>query len=653
MNTALVREQLRAGRKSLITASALIAGTMGLASFAVLLLTTQSAIGGGGYTFKGSVKIADTTEYGAVSATALNAMVADIEAAGDDATAGIDFDVDISTPGEEAWGNTTNLRIEALGGSPDWDSLLVGGEAPGAGEVVLRQIVADALDVGIGDSVVLAPSNAAVEPNSSESWEFEVSGISRGNTQGALEQWVPDAYTDWDGWQALTVAHQSTPPQASFQWNPPSATLDSYTDWVNYSEANNLAGLSGTFAIAALLAIAIGVATLAAAFALGRAQAQSRVQWVATARALGASRASVTRAALVEWALLTVTGGVAGVLLGYLGVVTVLAVQRAGAELPGLPTLPVVPTGWGLGLLAFGALLAGVVALIPALWSRTVEPAEAFKDSSPITERSGRHTVGNVILVSGFAVAVWVQHRSMTEYFATNGLWDDTAWTYWARPWTNAALSVVIFLLAIAIAARSLRAALRTLGRRLSRSGSATLASAGDVLASRAAGTAGLIVAPWAAVAAVIFNFNTVEFQGFSALRAHALLSAATLAVMLVVAHVASAASLGGASGDWKTRRALGLSLLDARRAAGVVHGISITAGVVLGSAAGAVVWFLVLGSVPGSGAPTAAFLYAIAVILIALPCIVAAGAIFAAAASRIVGGKERAAKTEERALAT
>lgn len=118
--------------------------------------------------------------------------------------------------------------------------------------------------------------------------------------------------------------------------------------------------------LVALLAGGIGImnVTLAAIF--------SRVKEIGVRRALGATPADILAQFLVEAALLGVTGGVAGVSLGIVGVHFLKMI----AERPGM-----IQLGWAqcAAAVVVGTLISAAFAAVPAWQASRLDPVEALR----------------------------------------------------------------------------------------------------------------------------------------------------------------------------------------------------------------------------------------------------------------------------------
>lgn len=120
--------------------------------------------------------------------------------------------------------------------------------------------------------------------------------------------------------------------------------------------------------------------------------------------ALGAGRGRLLRRALSETVILSGIGGALGLLLGWWGTKTLVALQPAGI-------LPVrqVPFGWSVLLYGFGAIVIAAVlfSLAPVLWTARRAPSDVLRDESrsASTGRRARRW-GEVLLVGQVTLAL-------------------------------------------------------------------------------------------------------------------------------------------------------------------------------------------------------------------------------------------------------
>jgi len=155
--------------------------------------------------------------------------------------------------------------------------------------------------------------------------------------------------------------------------------------------------LIGTTAFVLLIACA-NIANLL----LVRAGGQERE--AALRLALGAGRGRLLRRALSETVILSGIGGALGLLLGWWGTRTLLALQPAGI-------LPVrqVPFGWNVLLYGLGAIVVAAVlfSLAPVLWTARRAPSDVLRDESRSASTGLRaRRWGEVLLVGQVTLAL-------------------------------------------------------------------------------------------------------------------------------------------------------------------------------------------------------------------------------------------------------
>jgi putative ABC transport system permease protein len=138
------------------------------------------------------------------------------------------------------------------------------------------------------------------------------------------------------------------------------------------------------------------------------ARATLRKREIAIRASLGASRGRVVMQLLTESALLSLIGGVLGLLLGYLGVRVLLAVNPV--NLPRIDEHGAnVALDWRVLAFTLGiALLTGILfGLIPALSASRTDLASTFKEGSSRTGSSfGQNKARSILVVTEMALAL-------------------------------------------------------------------------------------------------------------------------------------------------------------------------------------------------------------------------------------------------------
>jgi hypothetical protein len=271
---------------------------------------------------------------------------------------------------------TRNLTVAMVWGQPDWDTILAEGTAPGPDDIVLPAEKARSLDVGIGDTVQVGHP---VERDDG-TWGFArdgdltVSGVSYDISP------YPVAYASHEQLPTFVAGYRAfgvTPPlvQGTVGWQHPSPELAPLTSMWG---APSLRTFGSTTALPWLLAGLFTAGAFVTAFTLGRAQAESRVRWVATAQALGARRSHLAGVAGLEWLAVGGAGALAGVGVGWLAVTWAHAHRMASVAAP--PPVGVsFPLVVGVLLLSLAAILSAAIVSVPTVLAMHVPPVTALK----------------------------------------------------------------------------------------------------------------------------------------------------------------------------------------------------------------------------------------------------------------------------------
>ena len=474
MIRVLAREQWRFQRMYIVWAAAIVAAAVGSATFASVSAATQGSLD----RYSGHMLMADAPHNAAALLTDLSSGAADsmksailmtsadlgrmIDKANADGARAYAYVSEgtalASSPGATASTvpeYTADLTVSAVWGDPDWHAILAEGTAPGPDDIVLPAETARALHVGIGDTIQLGhfDRTATFVPDA----PLTVSGLaydidlytSRG-----------PAYTSHEQLPMLTVANASgvfggSEPlaQALIGWQHPSTALDSLVyQW----EAPSMMTFGSTAALPWLLAALFTAGAIVTAFTLGRAQAQSRVKWVATARALGAKRSHLLGVAGLEWAIVGGAGAISGIALGWIA--TTWAHARRMASLAAAPPVAVsFPMLVVALLLSLAALLAAAIVAVPSVIAMRVSPTAALKPSAGADAMQLSRRVGFWPVPVLFAL-LWI---------ATAALNHNTSWY---MPALNLLATLATLVAGIAVLVESCRALVRTTARRLARS---------------------------------------------------------------------------------------------------------------------------------------------------------------------------------------
>lgn len=319
----------------------------------------------------------------------------------------------------------------ALEGPDLWESLLAAGKAPETGEVVLTASLASDLGLDLGDTVEVG----GLEYNGSA-----VSPTPDGEDESPNRQWsagervlVGLAYDEalWRAgtWFLPTVYFSVNDPyvirdaSAAVQWplglaNPVTATVAWETSTPatlsTFPEAqhSNGVGARGTTPLLPVwLAVILAGGVLVTATATGRAQAQQRAKWTATARALGATRGTVAAATVVEGIVMGLVGAALGLACGVAAAQWQLSTIYATLTAP--PPISLQVTLAQVISITLGCLVLGLtVTGLPAVLSSRIPPAAALQATKAVdeVEFSRRVTIWPVVagwLVAG-GVVVWI-----------------------------------------------------------------------------------------------------------------------------------------------------------------------------------------------------------------------------------------------------
>jgi hypothetical protein len=419
----LVREQVRAQRAALIWTALVVAAAVGFSTYASVVGATHAAIDeyrlalSPGQAPHGA--LVQLTDLGAqaqgiddsstpTTTAVLADQLAQSNAAGSDAWAAAStrWGAVATVNGQGSGSRAADIIVMATWGATPWDAILAEGRAPLAGEVAIPAGVARDLHVGIGDSVRLTQYGGAhtgpdVATQTISGLTYDVDGS---------QPW-PEAPLYLNGADAALVAAldgMPGPPSdsitATVGWSTPGADLGtpSPAAW----EVRSGPALMQTGAVAPwLVAITLTVGAVIMAFAVGRTQAAMRVQWTATARALGARRSHLLGAGAVEAAALFATSLV-GVALGYAAALGEHAAWRH--SLAAAPPVGVSLPSWLLAaLVALAATLAVTSAAIPAVLATTIPPTAALKATAATDEQELSRRVRVLPVGLGLGV-VWV-----------------------------------------------------------------------------------------------------------------------------------------------------------------------------------------------------------------------------------------------------
>ncbi|WP_143338097.1 FtsX-like permease family protein [Demequina sp. NBRC 110054] len=638
----LMREQFRTHRTYLLWTTTLLTVAVAMASFATFSATQavsverhiEAAYGmdGSWHGFASFVswdepgepdpmttsEVADIVDAanaegaGATALTTIDSMVSSLPLA--------DRDVDYESPDYE-WPLSSGA---ALVGEPDWGALLLDGDAPEPGEVVVSATWADELGVGIGDTVWayagLWNGEDDVEPLEVDLGALTVSGLVRDSLSDAYWASTYDYLLNWDtaGEFAATVTEANPTAaqdmsliyQAEISADVRTPALDTVRGGGSYSMFGSI-----TAPIAQNLAIAAGILSLGLigmAFAVGRSQAQSRTGWVATARVLGVRRSSIVAATMLEVLIVGFVAGALGAATGA-GIVTWDWARRTAAQPDAFVPAGVSLPWWAwLAMLGLALIVAGVIGGIPAFWAARVAPAAALKPVTPATQAEVSRTVRVWPLV-----VIWLATSVPFLVLFHGGIdVDGQGW----EGWVGAAVPVLGLAALITTAAVTIeitRRAVRVVSRRVAAGTTPWSIAAGHALEGRprqASGPASVIalavaatvslttwvaLANWAETSTWTLDGSTADLGPFAqflidgfgfedSFGGSVLMLTAIGSAMLVTVALGAFLSLRHSTKDEAdASSALGLDAGAARTAAAAQFGIPLLTGVAVGVVAG------------------------------------------------------------------
>jgi putative ABC transport system permease protein len=150
---------------------------------------------------------------------------------------------------------------------------------------------------------------------------------------------------------------------------------------------------------------AVGILLLIACANVGNlllARMAGRSRESALRLALGARRGRLIRHALTESLLLSGLGGMAGLLLGWLGTRLLVALQPAGL----LPADSITVTGRVLPFVLLISILSGALfSITPLLWNRRRLPHELLREDRRVGAGQGARRSGNALAIVELALA--------------------------------------------------------------------------------------------------------------------------------------------------------------------------------------------------------------------------------------------------------
>ena len=608
---SLTREQLRAQRRYIIAAAVVVVLAVTTAVYAGLLgATLRSAATSQAHAlvadtdtiaFGVATESADRVGPDAVSSQRVREAVATAQAQG--TRVGAMASLWNLTVGDSHSSQWYPGAAAALG-DVDMNALVVKGTAPESGQVALSGAHAQLLGVGIGDELTVRGYGEDT------GLRVTVSGLTKSSfsSSGLALMGLPDVWVAWDDLAAYEAALANTAPDQyrespslQLTWEGDSQVLSTLLGGSAPGFPGSDAGQNQTLAWTLLAASALTIGAVAMAFAFGRAQARTRTQWVATARALGASRRHMFLATLAEAGALVVAGLVVGFPLGYLAATLHLAAvhhEVPDAAIALAPALSLVAVAAALGL---AVVLSLVIAGVPAFWAARVSPAAALKPENDITaaEVGRRVRFWPVALIwAGTGVAA-VLTADPTQ---VNG-----------GPIYSLVLELIFVVLGIIVANEATRWLVPALGRRLSRRPGRSAMVAGDSIAARprqysvpafllALGVGALLFASVTGIVQAASDYGEQLREraggGFATYDAPEWLWPATVIVigaLTALATVIAVATAAATARERAVREALGVTVRQTRVGVGLAHVTALAVGTLVGvgfAAASVAVWW-------------------------------------------------------------
>lgn len=496
----------------------------------------------------------------------------------------------------------------------DWEDYLLDGHAPGRGEIVLSSEFAAKSGWSIGDTVTLGGDPAMFGPD--ETLSYTLVGLVRSGGSSPYWSNLQTGYISWE--DSVTAAGlfqpyvfvdpelgESTSAVATmFSWDGDIPELAAFSP--NIGDTGLQPGFSSlgqvrwwmddVWRYMLLFSTLTIVGVLAAAFAMGRSQAEARSQWIASARVLGVTRRAIAVTSTLETTLVAAATTVVGIGTGYLAVLMHLAFLRAlspEALLPGHPSLPAAVVGIVAGV---SLLVSIAVVAVPAYWAARVSPVAALKPVAPVAERTAPRKVRLRWILILMAVIV---------------LDSLISWASGSNPGPVGLASIAAVVMGFTLLVEGLPKLLRFIGTRLARGTRPWAIAAGDGLVTHTrmytfASLSMVVVVGSFAAMLTGSAIGAIDWSRYRGWGEPPMLPFGTwidnnsgefwvmfVALLLMATVVALAITLSyqrvGAT-ETATRAALGLSHADARMAASVRQVIPMATGIAVGGLLGWIV---------------------------------------------------------------
>jgi putative ABC transport system permease protein len=273
--------------------------------------------------------------------------------------------------------------------------------ADGSNEVVLGRHIAERIDVGVGDEVLIArPSGSVAVPvvgilsaqgagnsNSGDIAFTSIKGaqalIAKGDAYNSVEVVLRDV-VDVDAWM-----------EAQQQALGDNVSLIKAED-ANAGFRGFVAAVNGAMTLGSAIALFVGGFLIFLTFSLAVAE---RTRTYGTMRALGALPNQVRRVVVTEAAVLGLVSGLCGLVLGYgLAALSLRLVQNLlYIVVPGLG----LPIGPAIFSVAVGVIISVLAAWLPGRRAAALSPVAAMREGSVPDDKAGRPVVGGVLVGLG------------------------------------------------------------------------------------------------------------------------------------------------------------------------------------------------------------------------------------------------------------
>jgi hypothetical protein len=628
----LVREQLRTQWRYTAWSAGLLAFALALATYAMVTGATAIAHqdkyddfnfwGHGSNAYVEAVIEGDPAHAGqfndqpALMLDELTTLIRKASAEGS-VTAGYSTDVRIA-------GHDDSVVFLVPATAVEWGPYLASGNPPESGELAVNADLARRLGLRLGDRIVLESYR---DGDAGGSRTFVISGTLWAGYTPPYWTTVPDAVSSPADFERVAPAFAgfayvntatgdfTTVIGLDMTWEGDNGVLAPYADpyWagdaspgLTLGDAWSSNGEAGYRALGAAGLTVLGM--IIAAFSMGRAQAETRTKWAATARVLGATRRTIALSSLIETAIVSLIGIALGLVAGIAAVAASIGVLRSrhpDALLPSGPSVPGVLILAGVGI---GAVIAIVVAAVPAFWAARVSPVAALKPVTPLGEATVSRRVSRwwlIGLLSGLALV------NLGFYTASERIDGSGSWAYIALSFGILAIVVVGF----AALVDGLRELLPWVAERVARISRPWAVAAGDSLRAHhrlftyaslsMALTVGVAVAAatLAATGAVDYvgwpGWGEPPLVGLAQFRDDTLFTSTSvwagigaLGLATLIAVVVTVSSRAALAADGATRSALGLSRASDLVAAAVRQWIPMVTGILVGGVLG---WVLPL----------------------------------------------------------